>query len=80
MYEESEIRDLALDYFKKLYQSNEPVCMFTLRLTFPVLSMSDWDKATILISMSDVHNALFGMAPHKSPGVDGFLAFSYQKN
>ncbi|XP_019199070.1 PREDICTED: uncharacterized protein LOC109192823 [Ipomoea nil] len=78
--DESEIREHVQRYFMALFSKEPNACSQPLlQGAFPRLSTTDWAEINKPFGANEVKEALFEMAPCKSPGPDGYTAGFYQK-
>lgn len=72
------------DYYKKLYSSQKrgkeaKMEDFLRGLDIPTISQEERDILDAPISIAELHQAVAGMATHKSPGPDGLPIETYKR-
>ena len=72
--------NMAIEYFKKLYQKDSFLRPSLLKGCFPPLDSDNLACFFRPITGNDVQQALFQMDPHKASGLDGYSALLYQKS
>lgn len=79
-YDEDKVNSEVVGFLKKnLYTDFDlPLEMYSVKDGFPVLELSLQDSLSRQVTIQEVHEALFEMAPLKAPGVDGLHAQFYQ--
>ncbi|KAE8726828.1 hypothetical protein F3Y22_tig00006038pilonHSYRG00002 [Hibiscus syriacus] len=78
--EGEELKNLAVNFYKKLFQIENRGAIHYDRGRFPCVPRDKMDMLAMPLSDEEVRIAIFDMAPLKSPGIDGIHAVFYQKN
>ncbi|KAK5819969.1 hypothetical protein PVK06_025009 [Gossypium arboreum] len=80
-YDDEVIKSHAIEYFSKLYIVEQySIENFPVQGRFPKLEDCLLSVLNVVVTMDEVRQAVFSMAPLKAPGVDGFHAKFYQAN
>ncbi|KAH1092326.1 hypothetical protein J1N35_019583 [Gossypium stocksii] len=78
-FENELLKQHVVEYFKGLFSTDYTVDrVFPCRGRFPSLSTIEKDNLCLVVSNEEVHRVMFGMAPLKALGVDGFHVKFYQ--
>lgn len=83
MTKPSEVNDIFLNYYHTLFTTSNPTSN-SIDTDLSRIQTRVIDQMRNMLyepyNAEEVHNALFGMAPWKAPGPDGFHASFFQKN
>lgn len=79
MSDQQRLKDIALNYFSSLFQSDSLAIGVFLKHQFPPISPNKRLNLEQPCSDEEVGTALKGMAPYKAHGLDGFHAAFFQQ-
>ena len=82
MWDHNQLKQLVHSYFIVVYLNNDINHDGQNKIItghFPIIKQSQRDFLNQRVSKEEIKEAIFGMAPFKAPGPDGFHAGFYQK-